>query len=192
MRRLKGPTCYLCGPMDRVPDGGTEWREHISKRLKNWGIGVFNPCDKPSNFAEENEETRTAIEYHKDSRNYEAVAATMKPICSVDLRMVDVAHFIIMNIDMDVHLCGSYHEAFLALSQRKPVLIRCKQGKHNAPNWMFGVVPHDLIFSDWEELLEYLNEVNCSESEVDHLNRWRFFDFDKVYGINDELAGKRS
>ena len=57
---------------------------------------------------------------------------------------------------------------------------------------MFGVVPHDLIFSDWEELLEYLNEVNCSESEVDHLNRWRFFDFDKVYGINDELAGKRS
>jgi len=171
--------------MDRVPDGGTEWRDYISKKIKNMGVGVFNPCDKPSDYAKEDNEIRDNINTLKLNEKYDEISDLMKPICAVDLRMVDIAHFIVMNLDLDVHLCGSYHEAFLALSQRKPVLIRCKQGKSNAPNWMFGVVPHQLIFNNWDELLEYLDEVNYSESNVDHLNRWRFFDFDKVYGVNN-------
>ena len=179
--RLKGMTCYLCGPMDRVPDGGTEWRDHISKKIKRMGVGVFNPCDKPSDYAKEDNITREEIQNLKLSGGYDEISNIMKPICAVDLRMVDITHFIVMNLGLDVHLCGSYHEAFLALSQRKPVLVRCKQGKSNAPNWLFGVVPHQLIFSNWEELLGYLGEVNCCESDVEHLNRWRFFDFDKVF-----------
>ena len=185
MNRLKGTTCYLCGPMDRVPDGGAEWREHISVQVKELGVGVFNPCDKPSDFAPEDSDTRAEIDRHKSSGDYESVTDIMKPICAVDLRMVDVAHFIIMNLDMDVHLCGSYHEAFLAVAQKKPVLVRCKQGKNQAPNWLFGVFPHELIFSNWWQLLDYLHEVNSSES-VDHLDRWRFFNFDKVYGTKEK------
>ena len=180
MNRLKDTTCYLCGPMDRVPDGGVEWRENISKDLKDMGIGVFNPCDKPSDFAPEDKNTRDEIDKAKAIHDYERVAEVMKPICSVDLRMVDVAHFLIMNLDLDTHLCGSYHEAFVAIAQKKPILIRCKQGKHNAPNWMFGVVPHELIFSNWFQILDYLHMINSSE-DVDHLDRWRFFDFEKVF-----------
>ena len=45
---------------------------------------------------------------------------------------------------------------------------------------MFGVVPHDMVFSNWSELLEYLRHINEDE-EANHMNRWRFFDFDKVY-----------
>ena len=166
--------------MDRVPDGGVEWRENISKDLKDMGIGVFNPCDKPSDFAPEDKNTREAIDKAKINNDYETITEVMKPICAVDLRMVDVAHFLIMNLDLDVHLCGSYHEAFVAIAQKKPVLIRCKQGKQNAPNWMFGVIPHELIFSNWFQILDYLHTINSSES-MDHLDRWKFFDFEKVF-----------
>ena len=181
MNRLKGMTAYLCGAMDRVADGGVEWREHITPRLQELGVGVFNPCNKPSDYAPEDEDTRELIHALKRSEKYDDVSAIMKPICAVDLRMVDIAHFIIMNIDMDNHLCGSYHEAFVAIGQKKPVVIMCKQGKRGLPNWMFGVVPHQMVFSNWSESIEYLHHVNEDE-DVEHLNRWRFFDFNKVYG----------
>ena len=181
MNRLKGMTAYLCGAMDRVADGGAEWREHITPRLQELGVGVFNPCNKPSDYAPEDEDTRELIHTLKRSEKYDDVSAIMKPICAVDLRMVDIAHFIVMNIDMDNHLCGSYHEAFVAIGQKKPVIIMCKQGKRGLPNWMFGVVPHEMVFSNWSETIEYLHHINEDE-DVEHLNRWRFFDFNKVYG----------
>ena len=72
----------------------------------------------------------------------------------------------------------------MAIFQKKPVLIKCEQGKDNLPNWLFGVIPHELIFSNWADLLSYLRKVD-SDEEVDHLDRWRFFDFKKVYGVSD-------
>jgi len=186
MNRLKGMTAYLCGAMDRVADGGVEWREHITPKLQEFGVGVFNPCNKPSDYAPEDEDTRELIHSLKRSGRYDEVASVMKPICAVDLRMVDIAHFIIMNLDIDSHLCGSYHEAFVAIGQKKPVIVMCKQGKRNLPNWMFGVVPHQMVFINWSETLEYLHHINEDEN-VKHLNRWRFFDFNKVYG-NDQFA----
>ena len=183
MNRLKGTTCYLCGPMDRVKGGGKLWRSILTPKLQQIGIGVFDPCSKPSNFAPEDEDTRNLVKEYKSKEKYEEVSSIMKPICAVDLRMVDIAHFIIMNLDVDNHLCGSYHEAFLAVTQKKPVIVRCKQGKKNLPNWMFGVVPHQMVFSSWSEVLEYLYHVNEDE-DVKHLNRWRFFDFNKVYNYD--------
>ena len=170
----------MCGPMDRVKGGGKLWRKILTPKLKDMGIGVFDPCDKPSNFAPEDEDTRNLVEQYKQLGKYEEISSIMKPICAVDLRMVDIAHFIVMNLDVDNHLCGSYHEAFLGVTQKKPVIIRCKQGKKNLPNWMFGVVPHQMVFSSWSESLDYLYHINEDE-DVEHLNRWRFFDFEKVY-----------
>jgi len=44
LNRLKNTTCYLCGPMDRVDDGGVGWREDITPILKemgNWLSGII-------------------------------------------------------------------------------------------------------------------------------------------------------
>ena len=60
MNRLKGMACYLCGPMDRVPDGGVVWREDITPQLKELGVGVLDPCKKPSEYATEDQNTRRA------------------------------------------------------------------------------------------------------------------------------------
>ena len=38
-----------------------------------------------------------------------------------------------------------------------------------------------MVFANWFQLMDYLHHVNNDEV-VEHYNRWRFFDFDKVYG----------
>jgi len=179
--RLKNTMCYLCGAMDRVPDGGAGWRNMITPILKDMGIGVLDPCNKPTDFAHETSEFRDKIEQLKLKKQFNEVKELMRDIAAIDLRMVDIAHFVIMYMDINIHMCGSYHEASVAIQQKKPLLIVCKQGKGRIPNWIFGVMPHQHMFSHWPELICYLEDVHTGK-EHNHYNRWRFFDFEKVYG----------
>ena len=180
MNRLKNTICYLCGPMDRVKDGGVTWRRNLSPRLKEMGVGVLDPTGKPTDFGKETADFRDNINELKRTRKFDDVKKEMRDIAAIDLRMVDIAHFVIMYMDIDVHMCGSYHEAFVAVSQKKPLLIMCPQDKSSVPNWMFGVIPHEHMFPNWSYLLDYLYHVNEDE-DVDHFKRWRFFDFSAIY-----------
>jgi hypothetical protein len=67
-------------------------------------------------------------------------------------------------------------ELFWANRMKKPILVRVEQGKRNAPDWLFGTLPHQLIFSTWNEVVTYLRHV-AKDEYVDHLRRWRFFNF---------------
>jgi hypothetical protein len=154
MNRLKNTICYLCGPMDRVKDGGVTWRKNLTPKLKGMGIGVLDPCKKPTEFAKENKDFRGTIERLKSTNQFDDVKKEMKDIAAIDLRMVDIAHFLVMYMDLDNHMCGSY--------------------------WMFGVIPHQHMFGNWSLLLEYLHHVN-EDGDVDHLKRWRFFNFSEIY-----------
>ena len=73
MNRLKNSLCYLCGAMDRVKDGGVLWRNVLTPKLKDMGVGVLNPCDKPSDYGLENQETRDLLEKLKRSGEYDKV-----------------------------------------------------------------------------------------------------------------------
>lgn len=48
------------------------------------------------------------------------------------------------------------------------------QGKQEAPDWLFGTIPHQFIFSSWKEIQEYLLIVN-SGGDIDRMDRWCFF-----------------
>jgi hypothetical protein len=48
------------------------------------------------------------------------------------------------------------------------------QGKQQAPDWLFGTIPHQMIFSSWLEIRDYLNCIN-NYSEIETFNRWYFF-----------------
>ena len=180
MNRLKGSLFYISGAMDRVPDGGIEWRVWITPKLKEFGIGVLNPCDKPLDIAQENQNTRKNIQNYKNGGWFDEVRRIMKPITNIDLRLIDVCSAVIVYLDTDVHTAGTNHEMALAIMQKKPVLIMCKQGKAGIPNWWFGITPHELFFSSWDELFVYLNHIDKDE-KVDDLNRWRFINFEKVF-----------
>lgn len=174
IQRLKNQRVYLAGAMDRVPDRGATWRDNITPFLEDLDIVVFNPISKPTDVGLEDQDTHKIKSKLKEMHRYDELSAMMKTIRAVDLRLVDMSDFLIVNLDLDTHPCGTLEEIFWANRQKKPIIIHMVQGKHNAPDWLFGTIPHNMIFSSWEDIEIYLQHVNNSIT-INHYNRWYFF-----------------
>jgi len=174
MNRLKNQRVYLAGAMDRVHDRGSGWRDDITPFLQDLGVIVFNPIKKPTIVGQEDEQTHKHKIKLKLEKNYDELSQLMKVIRSVDLRLVDISDFLIVNLDLDIHPCGTYEEIFWANRQKKPIIIHMVQGKQHAPDWLFGTIPHEMIFSSWDQVKEYVIHIN-SWSEINSHNRWYFF-----------------
>lgn len=174
MDRLKNQRVYLAGAMDRVVDRGTTWRDNITPFLEKLQIEVFNPISKPSNIGLEDKDTHTIKRKLKEKESYDDLSSMMKTIRAVDLRLVDISDFLIVNLDLSVHPCGTYEEIFWANRQKKPIIVHMVQGKNHTPDWLFGTIPHQMIFSTWDEIKAYLIHINSSEN-IDTYKRWYFF-----------------
>jgi len=185
MNRLLHTRGYLCGAMDRVTDGGEGWRIDLQKKLCDLGIFWLDPTHKPIDIGVEDTENRAKVVRLKELGRYEEAGEAYKSVRHVDLRMVDISDFLVVNIDLDVHACGTYEELFLANRQKKPIIVRMTQGKPHTPNWLLATIPHQMIFSTWGEVSEYLGRVATDEGVKPH-NRWAFFDFNRCrrFGIN--------
>jgi len=185
MNRLKQHIVYLAGAIDNEVGAGRGWREEITPFLHNLGVGVFNPCDKPIHNTNVNEDGDFLkfMSGLKQKANYGLVSDIMQEIVRIDLKLVDLANFMIVNINPDIHMCGTYSEVTYACQQRKPVLVLC-QDKTRVPNWLFGLCDHELFFETVEQLKDYVSFINSS-SEVDDMDRkWRFINYNKVFGVN--------
>ncbi len=178
MNRLLGTRCYLAGPMDRALDGGEGWRNTLTPFLSTLGVVVLNPCEKPIALGRENQADRNKLASLKSEGKFDEVAELCREIRTVDLRMVDVSDFLILNLDTQIHMCGSYEELTLANRQKKPVLIHCEAGKADCPNWVFGMIPHTHIFDCWESIKYYLIDVSLG---IEDHKRWVIFDLYKQY-----------
>jgi hypothetical protein len=192
--RIFGNTCYACGAMDRVPDGGVGWRQDIKPFINSLGVGFLDPCDKPISMAEETPESRQERERQKEAGEYDRMSQDMKEIRGIDLRMVDISHFLVVNINLEHYACGTIEEITTANLQRKPILIHVTQGKRHCPDWLIGMLGprgHDMIFDTWEEMKDYLNVIAYgTDEEADLLNRhrrWVFFDFHRIF--NKDVSG---
>ena len=174
MNRLNNQRVYLAGAMDRVVDRGNGWRDNITPFLESLGIIVFNPIKKPTVVGQEDELTHKQKIKLKNTGKYDELSQLMKTIRSVDLRLVDISDFLIVNLDLDIHPCGTYEEIFWANRQKKPIIIHMVQGKENAPDWLFGTIPHEMIFSSWDDIKSYLGSINEID-EINNYNRWYFF-----------------
>jgi hypothetical protein len=178
MSRLKNYACYLAGPIDESPDRGVDWRVEITQFLHELDIGVFNPCDKPT---EHNEDASFVelVKQYKSIGRYNKVAELVKPIISQDLHMVDLSNFVILHVDKRLHMCGSYSEITYAALEHKTCLIHCEQSIGQIPSWLFGLCDPSMFFDKWEDLKEYIVHINKSIGEVPG---WRFIDYSKVWG----------
>lgn len=174
MNRLKNQRCYLAGAMDRVADRGLGWRAFITPILNNFGVQVFNPLNKPTNIGVEDELVVIKKKKLKEEKKYNELSMLMKEIRAVDLRMVDISDFLIVNLDLNTHPCGTLEEIFWANRQKKPILVHMEQGKSQAPDWLFGTIPHEFIFDNWDNMIKYLDDINTSGLN-DHYKRWCFF-----------------
>jgi uncharacterized membrane protein len=137
----------------------------------------LDPTRKPIDIGVEDDESRAMRKQSKKLGKLGPVVDEMKPIRRVDLRMVDICDFLIVNLDLDIHACGTYEEIFLANRQKKPILIHVEQGRNAVPDWLLGTVPEEYIFDSWDDLYDYLNRVNGDEEWKDVHGRWYFFDW---------------
>jgi nucleoside 2-deoxyribosyltransferase len=172
--RLKYQRVYLAGAMDRVSDRGNGWRDNITPFLQDLEVVVFNPIKKPTSIGAEDAETHKHKTELKKYQKYEELSQLMKTIRSVDLRLVDISDFLIVNLDLDIHPCGTYEEIFWANRQKKPIIVHMVQGKQSAPDWLFGTIPHEMIFSSWEAVKTYLLHIH-NDVDIRRFNRWYFF-----------------
>lgn len=174
MNRLKNQRVYLAGAMDRVADRGNGWRDNITPFLEDLGVVVFNPIKKPSIEGCEDAKTHNLKMQLKNEGKYDELSSIMKTIRSVDLRLVDISDFLIVNLDLDHYACGTWEELYLCNRSKKPILIHIEQGKEHTPDWLFGTLPHQWFFTEWEDIKSYLLHIN-NDYNIEHYNRWRFF-----------------
>ena len=144
MNRLKNQRVYLAGAMDRVLDRGATWRDNITPFLENLGVVVFNPIKKPSSEGSEDSETHATKTKLKSQGRYDELSSMMRTIRAVDLRLVDISDFMIVNLNLEHYACGTWEELSLANRSKKPVLVHIEQGKQHTPDWLFGTLPHPL------------------------------------------------
>jgi len=78
MNRLKHMMFYEIGPIDDVPDMGVSWRKYMGDFLHGLGIGVLNPCDKPTNNDKETPETYAMLDNWAKNGEYDKLTHFMK------------------------------------------------------------------------------------------------------------------
>ena len=183
MNRLKGLATYLSGPIDFAENLGSEWREDITPFLEDLNVKIFNPL-KPMFYGSAylTEYKRPHIMELVKQRRFEELRTEIKDLNKWDLRGIDLSSFVIVNFRVDVHMCGTYEEIFVANNQNKPVLL-VVDDMTKLPKWIYGRFPSDHMFEGFDALKDYLVNVDSNPdykfTQADE-KRWLFFDGDHM------------
>jgi len=178
MNKLRGSLIYLCGPIDSVSDGGIGWRLCITPLLKEMGVIVLDPTNKPTYELSELPADQERRRQLKLDGKFQELHEEGQAIRWFDLRCVDKADAVIVYLDVSITMCGTIEELCVANKQKKPCLVFCKQGKVAIPNWIYWMLNPSYIFNDVGEVVEYLRRVDAG-LEGDN-RRWRLFDFGAI------------
>lgn len=162
--------------MDRAPDAGVGWRQQIQLDLSDLDLIWLDPTQKPIDIGLEDIDSRKRRTVAKLAGDFDSVAREMKLVRHVDLRMTDVADFLIVHIDTEIYSFGTIEELVTANRMKKPIIVHIEQNKINSPDWLFAMIPHQMIFSTWGEVHQYLRHV-AHNTDVDTMGRWLFFNW---------------
>ncbi len=135
---LRGARVYLSGPMDFVASRATEkksgWRTRIGQFLRQMGVVVFDPWEKPEvrglhGYGAEGASTTSIRDHWTYATGEEGAAARAQvsesfwPALHIDLRMVDTSDFIICYCPTNIYSVGTPNEIIFARNEFKPVLF---------------------------------------------------------------------
>ena len=115
----------------------------------------------------------------QEEGRFDELRYEIKNVNRWDLRAIDLSSFVIFDLDLDIHLCGSYEEIFVANQQSKPVLFHTHGKKNKLSKWLYGRFPHQHMFNTWDELKSYLDCLNSDPSfefTDCETKRWMLFD----------------
>ena len=180
MNRLFGSRVYEAGPIDCAINRGQDWRNEIKPFLQQKGIMVIDPCNKPiNNIIKEDEDLIRKLQHYKDTRQWDELSKIMRQIRSTDLRCTDTADWLIVHLDFNIPMMGTLEELFWANRQKKPILVHCEQTLKDIPNWLWGTLPKEFMFDNWNDLKAYIRHIDEDEI-INPLRRWVFFDYEKL------------
>jgi hypothetical protein len=145
---LDRASVYLSGPMDFVKSRKKEkrfgWRTRVSQFLRHHGTTVFDPWNKPNvaglpHYGKEDEFT-TKVRQKWTFADNKSGRATRDGLCDqfwptlhIDLRMTDLADFLIAYCPTNIYSVGTVHEIATARLQHKPVLLVTPRLASSAP-----------------------------------------------------------
>jgi len=167
---LRGKRCYLSGPI-QYDDTGHNWRESPRKVLvEEFGIDLFDPFEDPK------QQWVPLLMDAQKRKDYDTMQKISRQFVRKDLCMVDRSDFIISYLPHKMPTTGTHHEIINSVNAKKPTLLICPQGKEFVPLWYYGFVPHEVMFGGWEEVYQYLRDVEAMKHTEN--NRWAY-----VYGL---------
>ena len=163
---------YLAGPIDDADDHGKGWRQYMIKKMieRKINLVILDPTTKISSLISESEDQKRMHQSLKREHKWDELSSYMKTIVREDLRQIDFCDFLIVKIDTNCHMCGTYSEIQIADLQHKPILAIIEGGKEYAPSWLFGILDHQFMFNNEDECVEYLDNVNKGLIAVD--SKW--------------------
>jgi len=173
---LKNSICYLIGAIDDVDDCGKTWRLDIIQKChdNNLHIKFLDPTHKVTGLQKEVDEEYQKIVDYKTKKQYNQLSSFMRRIVREDHRGIDLSDFVIMYIDPNAKLCGSYFELQSALTEKKPYFIICPpDGRQSLPPWLFGILDHRFVFSCIESVVFELQRINSGKTSLS--DRWVLF-----------------
>jgi hypothetical protein len=109
--------------MEFMPDFGADWRKKFRSDLADLGLIFLDPTNKPIETVDE-VQLLADIKIARETENYELLASG-RDVRHIDLRMCDMASFVVANLDLDTPTCGTWEEIFDSNRSKKPVLVRC-------------------------------------------------------------------
>ena len=153
---------YLCGAMAAYADSGVSWRKWITPVLKEkYNLTVYDPSDKKVVSAGEIAENKDKFRELIMAEKWSELKTAFAPVVHWDLRAVSKADFLIVYYDATAPSVGTYHELAWAQYDKKPILVKYDKEKLDKFNpWISCLVKPHHLFSDWEKMFEYLDEIN--------------------------------
>jgi nucleoside 2-deoxyribosyltransferase len=161
---------YLSGPIEH-DDPDHNWRDNPKRVLtERFKINVFDP------FADPKQQFSDTLRESLDSGDWKTAGEIAHGFVRKDLALVDRADFIVAYLPKGVCTTGTHHEIIWANNAKKPTLLVCPQGKKYHPAWYFGFIDPQFMFGSWDELYDYLEEVD--EGKHKDNDRWEV-----MYGV---------
>lgn len=166
MGYLYGARGYLAGPIE-CADPTIDWRSEPKRVLiHDFGINLFDPYTDPK------QQWFSKLSKAKEAEEYDAVTMISKKFVRKDLSIVDRADLVIAYLRRNIPTTGTVHEIINSNNAKKPTLLVCPDGKKYIPSWYFGFIPHKNMFNSWNDLYDYLKDVDCGKYMDD--DKWSY------------------
>ena len=165
MGYLAGSRGYLGGPIEN--DQQPDWRIGPKKVLREeFGVNVVDPNE------DEKQQWATSLQKARDECDYEEMKRIATQFVQKDLTLVSKMDLVVSYLPYKVATTGTHHEIINSSNNKTPTLLVCPQGKQFIPLWYYGFIPHECMFGSWDDLYEYLREVDAGLHA--HNRRWHY------------------